>query len=100
MGYGLVLEGGGSKGAYQVGAYLALVEMGFEFDVIVGTSIGAFNGAMFAQGDVYECFKAWRNMEMKNFETELRDAENDDVFSKIKDKLTSMDIKVPWWPSD
>lgn len=95
MGYGLVLEGGGSKGAYQVGAYLALVEMGFEFDVIVGTSIGAFNGAMFAQGDVYECFKAWRNMEMKNFETELRDAENDDVFSKIKDKLTSMDIKVP-----
>ena len=53
--WALVLEGGGAKGAYQVGAYFALMEMGFDFSKIVGTSIGAFNGAMFAQGDAYEC---------------------------------------------
>ena len=42
---GLVLEGGGTKGAYQLGAYKALKELGMEFDGIVGTSIGALNAA-------------------------------------------------------
>ena len=32
---GLVLEGGGTKGAYQLGAYKALKELGMEFDGIV-----------------------------------------------------------------
>ena len=50
--YSLVLEGGGAKGAYQIGAYMALKEKGFEFDHVVGTSIGAINGAVIAQGDV------------------------------------------------
>ncbi len=43
---GLVLEGGGAKGCYQIGAYKALVEMGITFDYVVGTSIGAINAAM------------------------------------------------------
>ena len=38
---GLVLEGGGARGCYQIGAYKALVEMGIDFDYVVGTSIGA-----------------------------------------------------------
>ncbi|HPM47558.1 MAG TPA: patatin-like phospholipase family protein, partial [bacterium] len=45
---GLVLSGGGAKGAYQVGAIKALVEYGFEFDMISGASIGALNGAVLA----------------------------------------------------
>ena len=49
--YGLALEGGGAKGAYQAGALKAIEECGFEIGAIVGTSIGSFNGAMFAQGD-------------------------------------------------
>ena len=28
---GLVLEGGGARGCYQIGAYKALVEMGIDF---------------------------------------------------------------------
>ena len=36
---GLVLEGGGARGCYQIGAYKALVEMGIDFDYVVGTSI-------------------------------------------------------------
>ena len=47
---GLVLEGGGTKGAYQLGAYKALKELGMEFDGIVGTSIGALNAAFIIQG--------------------------------------------------
>lgn len=43
----LVLGGGGSRGAYQVGAVTALYELGYEFDIIVGTSVGSLNGAFF-----------------------------------------------------
>jgi fructose-1-phosphate kinase PfkB-like protein len=47
---GLALEGGGAKGAYEIGAYRALTELGYHFDVICGVSIGAINAALLAQG--------------------------------------------------
>lgn len=45
---GLVLSGGGAKGAYQAGMMKALLEMGVEVDMIAGASIGALNGAVLA----------------------------------------------------
>ncbi len=42
---GLVLTGGGAKGAYQVGALQYIAELGLEPQIIAGTSIGALNGA-------------------------------------------------------
>lgn len=45
---GLVLSGGGAKGAYQAGVLNYLVEIGFEPDIIAGASIGALNGAVLA----------------------------------------------------
>jgi NTE family protein len=57
--YGLVLEGGGAKGAYHVGAYKALKELNIEIGGIAGTSIGAINGAMMVQGDYELLEKAW-----------------------------------------
>lgn len=45
---GLVLSGGGAKGAYQVGLLRALYEMGMQVDMISGASIGALNGAVIA----------------------------------------------------
>ena len=44
----LVLQGGGALGAYQGGVYQALSEQGLEPDWIVGTSVGAINGAVLA----------------------------------------------------
>ena len=44
----LVMQGGGAPGAYQAGAYQALHEAGVEPDWIIGTSIGAINGAIIA----------------------------------------------------
>ncbi len=44
----LVLQGGGALGAYQVGVYEALHEAGVEPDWVIGTSIGAINGAIIA----------------------------------------------------
>jgi NTE family protein len=44
----LVLQGGGALGAYQLGVYQALHEAGHEPDWVIGTSIGAINGAIIA----------------------------------------------------
>ena len=59
---GVALEGGGAKGAFHIGAMKALLEEGYEIDGIVGTSIGAFNAAMIAQGDFDKCLNMWRNI--------------------------------------
>lgn len=56
---GLVLEGGGAKGAFQIGAYKALKELGIEINGVVGTSIGALNGALIAQGDEEIAHHVW-----------------------------------------
>lgn len=46
----LVLSGGGAKGAYQVGVWKAMTELGITKDirVISGTSVGGINAALFA----------------------------------------------------
>ena len=45
----LVLSGGGSRGAYEIGAWQALRELGVRLDAVYGTSIGAINAALVAQ---------------------------------------------------
>jgi NTE family protein len=44
----LVMQGGGSLGAYECGAYKGLVRHGIKFDIVAGTSIGAVNAAVIA----------------------------------------------------
>ena len=46
--YGLVLSGGGAKGAYHVGVIKALAESGIRIKALAGASIGALNGAVVA----------------------------------------------------
>lgn len=60
--YGLVLEGGGTKGAYQIGVYKALMEAGIEIGGVAGTSIGALNGAMIVQGDYEKAYELWHEI--------------------------------------
>ena len=43
--YGIVLEGGGARGAYQIGAWKALKEAGIRIKGISGASVGALNSA-------------------------------------------------------
>lgn len=62
----LSLEGGGARGAYQIGAVKALFENGYKFDAIVGTSIGAINGAYIAQGDFDKIYSMWQTMSFKD----------------------------------
>lgn len=61
---GLALEGGGARGAYHIGVIKALLENGYEFDGFAGTSIGAINAAIMAQGDFELAHKLWANITM------------------------------------
>lgn len=58
---GLVLAGGGGKGAYHIGVWKALKEYGVEKNItaIAGTSVGALNSAMFLNGSYEIAEKVW-----------------------------------------
>jgi predicted acylesterase/phospholipase RssA len=60
---GLVLSGGGAKGAFQAGVWKAMHELGLadRVRVISGTSVGAINGAAFATlRDPEKICRFWR----------------------------------------
>jgi NTE family protein len=44
----LVLQGGGSLGAFSCGVFKALAESGVKIDILAGTSIGGVNAAIIA----------------------------------------------------
>lgn len=55
---GLVLSGGGAKGAYQAGVVRYLAEQNIQPDAIAGASIGSLNGAVVASaGNVHNAAK-------------------------------------------
>ncbi|API89255.1 hypothetical protein BKP56_08310 [Marinilactibacillus sp. 15R] len=59
----LVLGGGGARGAFEIGVWKALDELGYKPDIVVGTSVGALNGALMLQGNVSDAEKMWRDIE-------------------------------------
>ena len=59
---GLVLQGGGAKGAFQFGVLQRLKEARIQFDVIAGTSVGALNGAIVAAGAWELGDQMWSNL--------------------------------------
>jgi predicted patatin/cPLA2 family phospholipase len=54
--FGMVVQGGGMRGVYSMGALAALEDAGFRtaFDVVVGSSAGAINAAKFVAGQANE----------------------------------------------
>lgn len=81
--YGLILAGGGGKGAYQIGAWRALREMEITFDAIAGVSIGSINGALIAAGDYDRAIELWNSISVDKgikISEELPEPEN--LFSK------------------
>jgi len=76
---GLVLAGGGVKGSYQIGAYLAFKKCGIKIDGVVGTSIGSFNAALIVSGMEAELYNFWKNVdvgELLNFNTKYTESVN------------------------
>lgn len=63
--YALVLAGGGAKGAFQIGAWKAFRELGIEFEAVAGTSVGALNAALIAQGDFKRAENLWEEISLE-----------------------------------
>lgn len=61
----VALCGGGTKGAYELGVWQALRELGIDYQIVTGTSIGSINGAMMACGDYDNAKKLWETIEME-----------------------------------
>ena len=62
MEYGLVLAGGGVRGAYQIGVWKALKELKIKVSAVSGVSIGAVNGALFVQGSKTKAERLWNKI--------------------------------------
>lgn len=94
--YGLVLEGGGAKGAYQIGAWKALKEEGVKIKGLSGVSVGALNGAMICMDDLDKAEEIWENisysqvMDVDDQQMELltrRDLKNINLNNVVQDAL-------------
>ena len=84
----LVLQGGGSLGAYQAGVYQALHEHGLTPDWVVGTSIGAINAAIIAGNKRSNCLNR-----LKEFWERVA---HDDAFdmNKVSDIARQFNIRA------
>lgn len=62
----IALCGGGTKGAYELGVWKALKEIGVEYHIVTGTSIGAINGALMASKDYDLAWELWNTIRMED----------------------------------
>lgn len=60
--YAVALEGGGAKGAYQIGVWKALKEAGVKIRAVSGVSVGALNGALMVMDDLEKAESIWENI--------------------------------------
>lgn len=58
----IVLGGGGARGPYQIGVWQALRELGVDYSIVTGTSVGALNGALMVQGDYDTARLLWLSL--------------------------------------
>ena len=58
----VVLAGGGSRGAYQIGVWKAMRELHIDYQLVAGTSVGALNGALMVQQEYDKALQVWENI--------------------------------------
>ena len=97
---GLVLSGGGAKGAYEIGVWRALENLQVTelIDGIIGTSVGAMNGALLDTCGLEKAAEVWANLKQSDLlhlkedksrlvtETELRPMNNKADYPRLSSK--------------
>ena len=64
---GLLLSGGGAKGAYQIGCWKALRDLGLDdFRAIAGSSVGAMNAVLVGTGRFDHAEEVWRTLRLRD----------------------------------
>jgi hypothetical protein len=123
---GFVMTGGGAKGLYEAGVIHAFHIAGMEFDVITGSSIGAFNSIFFAEyqlrkrqlpDEVREnpekaveamdsMVKAYHHAWLRMPEKRIVDDSDEGALGQLKDDLLHFNVNLPditqlyWWWTD
>ena len=88
--YGLVLEGGGAKGAYQIGVWKALTECGVKIKAIAGVSVGALNGALICMGDIERAESIWQNISY----SKIMSVDDDEMDKLINRRFRDINIQA------
>lgn len=86
--YALVLSGGGTRGAYEIGVWKALKELRIPIGGVCGTSIGAINGALFLTNTVRAIEKIYLNIRMDDI------VEVNDSVNREKDLMAPENIRA------
>lgn len=89
----LALGGGGARGSAHIGVIKAIEELGIPVDIVVGTSIGAFVGGLYASGktsdDILKLFQ------QANWSDGYRDAlSRSDIPNRRKRQLDNIPIRL------
>ena len=68
MKIGLALAGGGAKGAFHIGVWRALYDLGLDkkISAVSGTSIGAITGAFFIDGNLHRTKEVWKSISFEH----------------------------------
>jgi NTE family protein len=88
--YGLVLEGGGAKGAYQIGVWKALLEYNVKIKGVSGVSVGALNGALMCMGDFNQAEELWRELKY----SAIMNVDNDQMDKLIGHHLKELNFRA------
>jgi hypothetical protein len=64
---GLVVQGGGAKGAFALGCMRALRDHGIEFSAVAGTSAGALCAIIWSTGRIDEGAELWKKIDHSGF---------------------------------
>ena len=86
--YGLALEGGGAKGAYQIGVWKALKEAGVRIKGVAGTSVGALNGAFICMDDLPTAEHVWENITY----SQIMDVDEEQMRRLLQNEMTSKEF--------
>lgn len=87
--YAVALEGGGARGAYQVGVWRALAENGVRFSAVAGSSVGALNGALMAMEDLTTAQTLWDEMKFSR----VMDVDDRTMKLLFSGKFLELDVK-------
>ena len=120
---GFVMTGGGAKGLYEAGVIHAFHITGMEFDVITGSSIGAFNSIFYAEYLLHKrmlpmdirqdperaveamdnLVRAYHHAWLQMPDKKIIDDSETGPLGKLKDDLLDFDVSLPqltrlvWW---
>ncbi|MDT2813358.1 patatin-like phospholipase family protein [Vagococcus carniphilus] len=84
---GLVLGGGGAKGAYQIGVWHCLEELSINYTMMSGTSVGALNGGLILQGELEVAEEMWQSIATEKILSLPFDASDEYTIKELINKL-------------